>query len=101
MPQPLAMTVLPCFRVEKSCGNLEVYLVCGKSKVSSVKTVFFPRLLLCVEVLAESFTGAVQEAIVPHITVNSTFVWSDFRNVSHWLPFQLNFYCQSDVPFSK
>ncbi|GFY02557.1 integrase_H2C2 domain-containing protein [Trichonephila clavipes] len=64
-------------------GEVKVYLVTSKSRVSPLKQISIPRLELCGAVLAAKLMKNVKEALNHHIT--AVHFWSDSTIVISWI----------------
>ncbi|XP_043466955.1 uncharacterized protein LOC122501502 [Leptopilina heterotoma] len=70
-------------RSEDASGNIQVQLICSKSRVSPLKTKSIPRLELCGALELAKLTAKVTKALDTNI--NSTYYWCDSTIVLCWL----------------
>ncbi|XP_031333877.1 uncharacterized protein LOC116163886 [Photinus pyralis] len=66
-------------------GNIQVRLVCAKSKVSPFKKITIPRLELCAATLLSKLLKHVIEVYGERIVISKTYAFSDSTTVLQWL----------------
>ncbi|KAJ8966497.1 hypothetical protein NQ317_019892 [Molorchus minor] len=72
-------------RTLTSAGNIEVRLVCAKSKVSPFKRVTIPKLELCAVTLLSKLLKHVISVYSDRIVITKTYSFSDSTTVLQWL----------------
>ncbi|XP_063979923.1 uncharacterized protein LOC135163947 [Diachasmimorpha longicaudata] len=70
-------------RSSDSRGNVEINLLCSKSRVAPLKEQTIPRLELCGAHLLTTLVANVKKAI--HYDIDEIFYWTDSTVVLHWL----------------
>lgn len=66
-----------------SIGEVKVCLVTSKSRVSPIKSLSIPRLVLCGALLFSQLIDKLKKCL--NIRINATYYWTDSSIVIHWL----------------
>ncbi|XP_061707831.1 uncharacterized protein LOC133518217 [Cydia pomonella] len=72
-------------RTETEEGDVDVQLVCAKSKVAPLRKLSVPRLELLAAVLLSDLMASVVEALKPFHSVDRIFAWSDSSVTLTWI----------------
>ncbi|XP_055390589.1 uncharacterized protein LOC129619372 [Condylostylus longicornis] len=64
-------------------GNINIKLLCSKSKIAPVKLLTIPRLELCAAIMVVELVSKVKKAL--EITIDETYLWTDSQIVLSWI----------------
>ncbi|XP_055385904.1 uncharacterized protein LOC129614945 [Condylostylus longicornis] len=63
-------------------GNINIKLLCSKSKIAPVKLLTIPRLELCAAIMVVELVSKVKKAL--ETTIDETYLWTDSQIVLSW-----------------